>query len=344
LAASPVAGPSAPGSTQRTWPFAGAGFLLHHPVVQIVVRRLGFAIPLLFVVSALTFVLVSLVPGDPAYSILGTNHRPEEYKGLDHTLGFDQPLYDQYWHWLDRALHGNLGASLISKEDIGQMIQERLPVTMSLVVGCLVAISVVGVGIGVAAAVRGGFFGRIVDGLAMLGFALPGFWVGAVLISFFAVRLHWLPAVGYTPLADSPTAWLKSLILPIAALGVNSVAGVSKQTREAMLDALASEHVRIAHANGIPPRTIYFRLALKSAGFVVVTLIGLQAVGLLLGTVFIEQVFALPGLGSVLVTATQGRDLPVVQALTVFFTLMIIAINLIVDLLYGALDPRVRAG
>ena len=322
----------------------GAAEVSRHPAVRIVARRLAFAVPLLFVVSALTFVLVSLVPGDPAFSILGPDHQISEYKALDHSLGFDKPLYEQYWHWLTRALHGDLGTSLLGKQDIGQMIQQRLPVTLSLVLGCLLVISVVGVGIGVLGAVRGGLIGRIVDGLALIGFSLPGFWIGAVLIAIFAVRLHWLPAVGYVPFAQSPSAWLRSLILPITALGVNSVAGVSKQTREAMMDALASEHVRIAHANGIPPRTIYFRLALKSAGFIVITLISLQAIGLLLGTVFIEQVFALPGLGSILVSSTQARDLPVVQALTVFFTLLIILINLAVDVLYGLLDPRVRAG
>jgi peptide/nickel transport system permease protein len=314
------------------------------PVLGILVRRLLMAVPMLFVVSSLTFILVSLVPGDPAYSILGPNRPPAQYKALDHTLGFDRPIYDQYWRWFSRAIQGDLGISLVSKEHITQLITERLPVTLSLVVGCLIAISVIGVGIGVLAAVRGGLTGRMVDALALTGFALPGFWVGAVLIAVFAVSAHLLPAVGYTPLGQSPSNWARSLILPIAALGVNSVAGVSKQTREAMLDALASEHIRMAHANGIPPRYIYFRLALKSAGFVVITLIGLQAVGLLLGTVFIEQLFALPGLGSVLVSATQGRDLPVVQGLTVFMTLIIIGINLAVDLIYGLLDPRVRAG
>lgn len=339
-----VARPGAASRRHATSLRRGLAGLARSPILLIVVRRLAFAVPLLFVVSALTFVLVSLVPGDPAFSILGPNHRPEEYAGLDKALGFDRPIYDQYWQWLSKAVHGDLGTSLTSKQDIGQLIEQRLPVTLSLVVGCLLAISVVGVGLGVLSAVRGGIFGRIVDALSLIGFALPGFWVGAVLISVFAVKMHWLPAVGYVPFAESPHDWARSLILPIVALGVNSVAGVSKQTREAMLDALGSEHIRMAHASGIPRRYIYYRLALKSAGFVVITLIGLQAIGLLLGTVFIEQVFALPGLGSVLVGATQARDLPVVQAITVFFTLMIIGINLIVDLLYGALDPRVRAG
>jgi peptide/nickel transport system permease protein len=316
--------------------------LFRHPVVAVVNRRLLLAIPLLFVVSALSFILVSAVPGDAANQILGVNASPEAYAKLRTALGLDQPLYEQYSRWAADALHGDLGTSLYSGEHVTTTITNRFPVTLSLVILSLLAVTIVGVGLGVFSAVRGGVAGRIVDALSLIGFALPGFWVGAVLISLFAVRLGWLPAVGYVPLSASPEDWARSLVLPVIALAMHSVAVIAKQTREAMLDTLGSEHIRMAWANGIPPRYIHYRLALKNAAPRVVTITGLETVGLLVGTVFIEQVFALPGLGSALVSSASQGDLPVVEGITVFFALIIVVINLVVDLTYSLLDPRVR--
>jgi peptide/nickel transport system permease protein len=331
-----AAGPATvPGTGRLVAPF-------RHPVVSVVSRRLLLAIPLLFVVSVLSFVLVSATPGDATTQILGVEAPPEAYAKLRSELGLDQPLYEQYSRWVGDALQGDLGSSLFSGEHVTTTIADRLPVTLSLVIASLLVISVVGVGLGVFGAVHGGVTGRIVDGLSLVGFALPGFWVGAVLIALFAVELAWLPAVGYVPLSESPSAWARSLALPVVALALHSVAVLAKQTREAMLDALASEHVRMAWANGIPPRYIHYRLALKNAAPRVVTIIGLQTVGLLVGTVFIEHVFALPGLGSALVSSTNQGDLPVVQGITVFFALIIVVVNLLVDLTYSLLDPRVR--
>jgi peptide/nickel transport system permease protein len=164
-----------------------------------------------------------------------------------------------------------------------------------------------------------------------------------MLITVFAVRLDWFPAVGYVPFATSPSDWALALFLPTIALATQSIAVLAKQTREAMLDVLANEHVRMARAGGLPPRLVFFRFALKNAMLVVVTIIGLQVVGLLVGTAFIEEVFALPGLGSSLIEATQRSDYPMVLGIVVFFTLLIVVINLTVDLLYTLLDPRVRA-
>jgi peptide/nickel transport system permease protein len=312
------------------------------PVVSVVLRRLVLAIPLLFVVSALSFILVSAAPGDATAQILGVDAPQEAYDKLRSELGLDQPLYQQYGHWVSNALHGDLGTSLFSGQDVTKMITDRLPVTLSLVICALLIISIVGVGLGVLSAVHGGVTGRIVDGLLLVGFALPGFWVGAVLIAVFAVALRWVPAVGYVSLSESPSDWARSLVLPVIALALHSVAVLAKQTREAMLDTFASEHIRMAWANGIPPRYIHYRLALKNTAPRIVTIIGLQTVGLLVGTVFIEQVFAVPGLGSMLVNGTNQGDLPIVQGVTVFFALIIVLINLVVDLTYSLLDPRVR--
>jgi peptide/nickel transport system permease protein len=192
-------------------------------------------------------------------------------------------------------------------------------------------------------AVRGGAAGRAVDALALLGFALPSFWLGAVLIQFFAVDHHWFPATGYVPLAQSPKDWALSLVLPVSALALHSVAAIAKQTREAMLDALASEYVRMAWATGISPTAIVLRHALRNASIRVVTILGLLVVGLLGGTVFVEHVFALPGLGGLSVLAATQHDLPVIQGVVLYFTAIVLTVNLVVDVAYTWLNPRVRA-
>lgn len=312
------------------------------PILRVTVRRLLLAIPLLFVVTALSFVLVSLTPGDAAHEILGTNAPPEAYPKLRHALGLDLPLHEQYWRWLENAVHGDLGASLFTSESVTHAIDARLPVTLSLMLGALFVTVVLGVGLGFFSAVRGGIAGRFVDAMALLGFALPSFWIGAVLIAVFAVNLGWFPAVGYVPLAESPQQWLRSLVLPVAALALHAVAAIAKQTRESILDVLSSEYIRMARANGISPASLLLRHTLKNAAIPIVTVVGLQAVGLLGGTVLVESVFALPGMGGLAVNASIQHDLPVIQGVIVYFTLLVVLINLLIDLTYTWLNPRVR--
>jgi peptide/nickel transport system permease protein len=212
-------------------------------------------VPLLFVVSALTFVLVSLTPGNAAEEILGTRATPEEYAAFNRALGLNLPLYQQYWNWLRHALAGNLGQSIFTGQPVTQAVGQRIPVTLSLLIGALLVSVVIGVGLGVLSALRGGAAGRAIDVLALIGFSLPAFWVGAELIVVFAVWQHWFPATGYVSATDSPAGWLHSLVLPVAALSLYGIAATAKQTREAMLDVLASEYIRIARANGIAPRS-----------------------------------------------------------------------------------------
>ena len=300
------------------------------------------AVPLLFVVSALSFVLVSLTPGDAARQILGLDAPPEAYPKLRHELGLDLPVYEQYWNWVNHAVSGDLGASLFNEEKVTHAINARLPATLSLIIGALLVSAVLGIGLGVFSAVRGGAVGRAVDAFSFLGFALPSFWVGLILIVLFAVKLGWFPAIGYVPLTESPGAWLRSLVLPVVALSLHGIAALAKQTREAMLDVLGSEYVRMARANGIPAWSIIFRHALKNAAIRVVTILGLLAVGLLGGTVLVESVFALPGVGSLAVNASLQHDLPVIQGIVVYFTVVIVVVNLAIDLIYMWLNPRVR--
>jgi peptide/nickel transport system permease protein len=300
-------------------------------------------VPLLFVVTALSFVLLSLAPGDAAQQILGQHATPATLAALRKQLGLNLPLWEQYWRWVVHALHGDLGSSIITHQPVSEAITQRMPVTLSLTLGGLIVMPLLGVTLGVYGAVRGGPIDRFLGLFALVGYALPAFWLGAILIEFFAVKNHWFPAVGYVPFVTSPSEWFKSLVLPVAALSVGGIVVFAKQTRDAMLDVLASEHVRLAWARGIPPRDIYFRYALKSTGAIVLTLVGLMTIGLLAGTAFVETIFALPGIGAYAVQGAQQQDVPVVQGTTVFFTLMIVVINLITDLAYTALDPRVRS-
>jgi peptide/nickel transport system permease protein len=313
-----------------------------HPYLAAFAGRVAVAVPLLFAVSALSFVLVSLTPGNAADAILGTNGDPAEYQALTHALRLDLPLYDQYWQWLRHAVAGNLGTSVITGQSVAGAIGQRLPVTLSLIVGSLLVSAVTGVCLGVVSALRDGPVGRAVDGFTLIGFALPAFWVGAELIVLFAVKLKWFPATGYVSFAQSPAQWLRSLVLPVLALSLYGIAATAKQTREAMLDVLGSEYIRMARANGIAYRSIVLRHALKNASMRVVTVIGVQAVGLLGGTVLVENVFALPGLGSLVVSSATQHDLPVVQGVAVCFTIVVVLINLAVDLAYTWLNPRIR--
>ena len=223
------------------------------PSCLVVARRILMTVPLLFVVSALTFVLVSLQPGDAAEEILGTTATPQEYAALERDLGLNRPLYEQYWSWLGHAVRGDLGQSIFTNQPVAQAIGQRLPVTLSLLIGTLLVSVVIGVGLGVFSALRGGAAGRAVDALALIGFSLPAFWVGAELIVIFAVWQHWFPATGYVAITASPAGWLRSLVLPVAALSLYGMAATAKQTREAMLDVLGSEYIRMARANGISP-------------------------------------------------------------------------------------------
>lgn len=312
-------------------------------MVKLVLRRLLMSIPLIVFVSMLTFLLEAFAPGDLARTILGQHYTPEGYAQVRQELGLDQPLPVQYWRWLEGVLHGNFGVSPISGLDVGSQLSSRLPVTLSLIVATTLLASVVGIGLGAISAVRGGAWGRVVDVLSLVGFALPSFWFGLILVALFAVKLGFLPATGYVPFTDSPVAWLRSLALPVVTLAVAPVAMIAKQTRDGMLDALNRDFVHTLRANGASEISIIFRHALRNAAIPVVAIIGLIFVGLSSGTVLIESVFALPGLGGLALTSTTQHDLPMIEGVTVTFTVIVVIVNLIVDLGYGWLNPKVRA-
>ncbi|HWC84462.1 MAG TPA: ABC transporter permease [Pseudonocardiaceae bacterium] len=309
---------------------------------RFILRRLAMSVVVVFAVSLLTFLLEALVPGDAARTILGQNYTPQAYAQLRAQLGLDRPLLVQYWDWLVGALHGNLGVSPISGLDVGSQVVARLGVTLSLIVVTTLVAAVVGIVLGVLGAVRGGVLGKLVDVLSLVGFALPAFWFGLVLVTVFAVSIRLLPATGYTAFASSPSAWLHTIILPVIALAVQPIAVIAKQTRDGMSDTLRKDFVHSLRANGASEFSVLFRHGLRNAAIPVVTVVGLMFVGLLNATVLVETVFAMPGLGGLAVQSSMQHDLPVIQGLAVAFTVIVVLVNLLVDLAYGWLNPKVR--
>jgi peptide/nickel transport system permease protein len=313
-------------------------------MTRIIIRRLALAAPLLLIVSSLTFILVSLIPGSVAATLLGVSATPAEYAAIERRLGLNQPVYIQYWHWLSHALGGNLGISLQNNEPVVSMLDQRIAVTISLVVGAVLVITVFGVAAGLTAAMRRGRVGRAIDALAWVGLAIPNFWFGLLLVALFSVTLNLLPAGGYVPFVASPIGWLKSLVLPVIALSAGPLAVVAKQTRDAMIEELGRPYVRTLRAAGLSERSIILRHALKNAAIPVVTVLGVLSAQLLGGAVIVETVFVLPGLGSLAFAAVSAHDLPVVEGVAIYFALIVIAMNLVIDITYGWLNPKVRVG
>ncbi|MDR1388321.1 MAG: ABC transporter permease [Propionibacteriaceae bacterium] len=311
-------------------------------MTRLLARWLATSALLLFVVSALTFVLISFAPGDAARAILGAKGSVEQYEALRQRLGLNDPLPERYWDWLSGVLRGDFGASIFSNEAVGQIIGSRIAPTMALVVGSLLFSALVGVALGVASARRRGRLGRITDVASLLGISIPNFWLGLVLVTLFAVGLGWLPATGYVPFATSPAGWAKSLVLPVVTLGVGGVATIAKQTRDAMGVQLDSGYVAAMRSQGLSERSIVYKHALKNAAIPVTTVMGLMFVGLFSGTVLVENVFAYPGLGSLVVRATAQHDIPVVEGVALTFACFVVLANLAVDLLYGWLNPKAR--
>lgn len=311
-------------------------------MIRLILTRLALSILLVLIASAAIFFLMSLVPGDPARTILGANATPDLVARLREQLGLDRPLAVQYGAWLAGLLHGNLGESVLSGDPVISLIVARIPVTLSLLLLSTLVIAGLGTLLGLLSAIRGGVLGRFLDAISLVGLALPSYWVAIVLVALFAVAIRIFPATGYTAFADDPGRWLLSLILPVAALSLGGVTIVAKQMRDSALDVLSRDYIRVLRATGIRERTILFKHILRNAALPSLTVLGITIVGALTGAVFVENVFVLPGLGSLVTQATTSHDLPVVLGVGVFFTLFVIVVNLAIDILYGVLNPKVR--
>lgn len=285
----------------------------------------------------------SLIPGDPARAILGPNGTPEQYEALRRELHTDQPVLVQYGAYMARLLQGDLGSSLFNHEPVAHSLAARLPVTLSLLVLSLLVVAVVGIALGMASVAAGGWVSRIVDVISLLGLALPNFWIALVLVSLFAVTIPLFPAVGYVPIDVSLNGWATSLVLPVTALAIGGLANVAKVARDGVAGAMESDYIRTLRACGVPRGSLLWKHALRNSGVTLVTVLGVAFVGALSGSVFVENVFALPGLGSLVVNATAQHDIPVIQGVALAFTVIVVIVNLVVDLTYAWINPRLRA-
>lgn len=307
------------------------------------VNWLVMSVVLFFVISALLFVLVSLTPGDAARAIVGPQASNERYLEVRQALGLDLPLWEQYARWLGQLFQGDLGRSVVSGVPVTQVLADRVEPTIALMLCAFVAASILGIVFGVIGAARPGIVGKAADVSSVIGSAVPNFWIGLVLATLFAVQLRWVPTSGYSPLVDGFGPWLSHMILPIITLTLGGTALLAKQTRDAVAEQLAQPYIVLLRAHGVSERRILWRHALRGAAVPIVTILGMKMIGLTSGTVLIESVFVIPGFAGYAVNATMLHDIPVVQAITLIFTIVIIVTNLIVELVYARLNVKENA-
>jgi peptide/nickel transport system permease protein len=307
------------------------------------IRRLAGAFLVLVLVSLMSFALIWLVPGDPAAAFLDASATPEQVAKLRSALGLDLSLPQQMLGWYGRILSGDLGQSILLNRSVTAALIERLPVTLSLAALALTFAVFFGVAAGIVAAVNHNRWpDQAVMTTALLGLSVPDFWLGLVMVLVFAVSLGWLPSGGFTPFLQSPTEWLRGMVLPALTLGLVQVGFIARMARASMLDTLSQDYVRTADAKGLAKLHVVLRHALPNAMIPILTVIGIVSGALLGGAVIVEQVFSIPGIGRLIVGAIASRDFPVLQGGLLFLAVVYLAINLVVDILYAVVDPRVR--
>lgn len=312
-------------------------------MIGYVLRRMALAVPVVLLVGTITFVLMQLTPGDPAAVMLGPEATPAEVAALREQMGLDRPLYERYPGWLLDVLRFDLGQSIFLNKPVSEAILDRLTPTLQLTLYALVIAIVIGVPAGVIAAMnRNTLIDRALMLFAMSGTAIAGFFLGILLILLFAVRLKWLPSGGYAALTDDPVGHFKSMVLPAMAVGL-SVAGLpARLVRSTMLDVLHEDYIRTAVAKGLPPRRVAINHALRNALLPAITVFGYTLGDLLGGAVVVETVFSLPGMGQLVVNSIARRDFPVIQGVVMTIAIFYMLTSLLVDILYVALDPRVK--
>ncbi|HVB10410.1 MAG TPA: ABC transporter permease [Bacillota bacterium] len=310
---------------------------------RFLLRRVLLMVPILLIVAVMVFMLMHLIPGDPAVVILGEMATPQTVAALRHELGLDQPLAWQFFGWLGQVVQGNLGRSLIDGTPVVKILSQRLPITLELGALAFASSAVIALPAGIVSAARRGSaadYGTTI--LALAGLSIPSFWLGIMLILFFAVQLHLLPAGGYVPFSRSPLQNLVSLILPALSVGVRTAAVMARQLRAALLEVFRADFIRTAEAKGVSRPGILFRHALKNALMPVVTVAGLELGGLLGGIVFTEVIFDIPGLGSLLVQSIMQRDYITLQGGVLVAALIVVTVNLLTDIAYSLIDPRIQ--
>jgi peptide/nickel transport system permease protein len=309
----------------------------------LLVRRLLGAVPVLLIVSLITFGMIHLIPGDPAASIAGMSATAEQIENIRRDLGLDQPLLSQLWDWYAHLLHGDLGRSLLLGQPVVQATLQRLPVTVALSVYALVLTLLIGLLGGIVAALRQNtWVDQVAMVLAMLGISLPSFYLGLLMIIVFAVDLRWLPTGGYIALTDDPLGWLATSTMPAISLALLLAGLLARITRSTMLEVLRQDYIRTARAKGLPERAVVMKHALANALIPITTVVGIIITLLISGSVVVETLFSIPGIGQLLTQAVLNRDYPMVQGGLLLTTVLLVLVNIAVDVCYALLDPRLR--
>jgi peptide/nickel transport system permease protein len=312
-------------------------------MISYILRRILATLPVMAIVALFVFSLLYIAPGDPAVVIAGDQASPEDVERIRQSLGLDRPFVVQFGSWLWHILHFDLGTSIFTNLPVSSLIAQRIEPTLSLMTVTLVLTIVIAVPLGVVAAWKAGsWVDRTIMAFAVFAFSLPVFVVGYVLAYVFALQFEWLPVQGYTPLAEGFWPWLRNLILPAIALGSVYIALIARITRASMLEVLQQDYIRTARAKGLDQRSILFIHALKNAAVPIVTVIGIGIALLIGGAVVTESVFAIPGLGRLTIDAILRRDYPVIQGIVLLFSFVYVLVNLMVDLTYTLVDPRIR--
>jgi peptide/nickel transport system permease protein len=308
-----------------------------------ILRRLGSTVLVMGIVAVFVFLLLHLSPGDPAAIIAGDNATADQIAAIRRHLGLDDALPVQFFRWLVAVLHGDLGISIFSNEPVLKLIGQRIEPTLSLALTTLIVAVTLAVSFGVIAAWKvGSWIDRLLMVVSVIGFSVPVFVVGYVLIYIFSITLRWLPVQGYSPIDQGLWPWFERLILPSVALGLAYVALIARITRTAMLDVLAEDYIRTARAKGVATRSMLLKHALKNAGVPIVTVIGIGVALLIGGVVITETVFNIPGIGRLVVDAITRRDYPIIQGVIMVFSGVYVLVNLLVDLSYTFFYPRIR--
>lgn len=311
-------------------------------MLRFLVRRLFFSVIVVAGVATIAFGLLHMIPGDPVDAILGVEANPDSREALRRELGLDQPVLVQYGNWWKDVLQGDLGESVMTGQPVGELIRQRLPATIPLaLISMLIAIAIA-VPAGILSAIkRNTWVDGLVSVVAFAGLSIPGFWLGTLLILFFAVRWQWFPPGGYVSILDDPVAAIRHLILPAIALGTTFAAVLTRMIRSSLLEVLGADYIRTARAKGQSESRVLIRHALRNALIPAVTIVGVQAGFLLSGALVIEQIFSLPGIGRLTVQAVFDRDFPLLQGCIIVIATIFVVANLITDILYVYLDPRI---
>jgi peptide/nickel transport system permease protein len=312
-----------------------------------IIRRLIQSIVVIFIVTIFVFVGMRLLPGDPIFMIYNPNElqnfTQQQLDDLRHQAGLDRPMITQYFDWLGGVFRGNLGNSILTKQPIVKDLVKRIPVTAYIGMWAFLFSIIIGIPFGIISAIRRGtWLDTLVTTLANLGITIPIFWLGIMMMWLFAVKLHWLPVMGFTSPFDDFLLSTKKLIMPVFCMSIFALAGNARQSRSSMLEVLRQDYIRTAWSKGLTERVVIIKHALKNSLIPIVTLAGMGIAGIIGGSVLIEQVFNIPGMGRLAVDSLFQHDYPYVQGITLVMTATIVTANLLVDFSYGWIDPRIR--